>query len=135
MMQKNRIEVTGWLASQPQLRYLPSGTPVATVRLGESYPYLSQGKTEQHTNWHALSFYGDLAHLAKAFNKGDHLFVEGSMEQRQFTPADGRKRMIWELIVHSCHRIAAPRPRDGVAAPVEPVAAGDGQGQGEWPVG
>jgi len=134
-MQKNRIEVIGYLASQPQPRYLPSGTPVATVRLGETYPYISQGKTEQHTNWHSLSFYGDLAHLAKTFNKGDHLFVEGSMEQRQFTPADGSKRMIWELIVHSCHLIAAPRPRSAAVAPAESVAAGDGQGQGDWPVG
>lgn len=135
-MQKNRIEVTGWLASQPQIRYLPSSTPVATVRLGESYPYVSQGKAEQHTNWHSLCFYGDLAHLAKTFDKGDHLFVEGTMEQRQFTPADGSKRMVWELIVHGCHLIAEPRPRaTATAAPAEPIAAGDGQNQGEWPVG
>jgi single-strand DNA-binding protein len=135
MQQKNRIEVTGWLAAKPSVRYLPSGTPVASVRLGETYPYVSQGKNEQHTNWHSLSFYGDLAGLAHTFDKGDHLFVEGCMEQRQFTPADGSKRMIWELIVHTCHLIADPRPRSTATAPAEPGAAGDGQGQGEWPVG
>ena len=134
-MQKNRIEVGGFLASQPQVRYLPSGTPVATVRLGESYPYLSQGRTEQHTNWHALSFYGDLAHLAKAFNKGDHLFVEGSMEQRQFTPTDGTKRTIWELIVHACHLISDPRPRTSAATLPENAATGNGPASDDWPVG
>ena len=134
-MQKNRIEVIGYLSAQPTTRFLPSGTPVATVRLGETYSYVSQNKAEQHTNWHSLSFYGDLATLAATFNKGDHLFVEGSMEQRQFTPADGSKRMIWELIVHGCHLIADPRPRTTVAASAQPVAANNGQADNPWPVG
>ena len=38
-MQRNRLEVVGYLATKPALRYLPSGTPVANVRLGESYRY------------------------------------------------------------------------------------------------
>ena len=133
-MQKNRIEVCGWLAAQPTVRYLPSGTPVASVRLGETYSYTSQGKAEQHTNWHSLSFYGDLANLATAFNKGDHLFVEGSMEQRQFTPADGSKRTIWELIVHSFHLIGDSRSRTATSQ-AEPVTAGDGPAHDDWPVG
>ena len=132
--QKNRIEVTGYLTGRPSLRHLPSGTPVATVRLRETYPFISQGKAEQHTNWHSLSFYGDLANLAAALNKGDHLFVEGSMEQRQFTPADGTKRTIWELIVHGCHLIADPRPRPAAPPPSEPASASDGQGQNDWPI-
>jgi single-strand DNA-binding protein len=132
--QKNRIEVTGYLTARPALRYLPSGTAVANVRLGESYPYLSQGKVEQHTNWHSLSFYGDLASLALTFDKGDHLFVEGCMEQRQFTPADGSKRIIWELIVHACHLISDPRPRTATMPP-EKAAATNGPVSDDWPVG
>ena len=134
MMQKNRIEVSGYLAAKPAVRYLPSGTPVATVRLGETYPYVSQGKAEQHTNWHSLSFYGDLANLALTFDKGDHLFVEGSMEQRQFTPADGSKRTIWELIVHSCHLISDPRPRTATM-PAENATDSNGPVSTDWPVG
>ena len=134
MQQKNRIEVSGFLAAKPARRYLPSGTAVATVRLGETYPYVSQGKAEQHTNWHSLSFYGDLASLALTFDKGDHLFVEGCMEQRQFTPADGSKRMIWELVVHSCHLISEPRPRTATMPP-ENATASDGPVAADWPVG
>ena len=134
MMPKNRIEVTGWLAAKPALRYLPSGTPVSTARMGETYSYVSQGKNEQHTNWHSLSFYGDPANLAQTFDKGDHLFVEGTLEQRQFRPADGSKRMIWELIVHSCHLISDPRPRNANMPP-EKVTASNGPDQEDWPVG
>lgn len=133
-MQKNRITVSGWLAARAAVRYLPSGTPVASVRLGETYSYTSQCKTEQHTNWHSLSFYGDLANRAAAFNKGDHLFVEGSMEQRQFTPADGSKRMIWELIVHSFHLIGDSGSKAATPAP-ETMNASDGSTHDDWPVG
>jgi single-strand DNA-binding protein len=132
--QKNRIEVSGYLAAKPSQRYLPSGTAVAMVRLGETYPYLSQGKAEQHTNWHSLAFYGDLAHLALTFEKGDHLFVEGGMEQRQFTPTDGTKRTIWELIVHACHLISDLRPRTSVPL-AENAVAGNGPAPDDWPVG
>jgi hypothetical protein len=38
-MQRNRLEVSGYLAAKPTLRYLGSGTPVANAKLGESYRY------------------------------------------------------------------------------------------------
>src|ERR1017187_4915613 len=111
-MQKNRIEVSGWLAAKPAVRYLPSGTPVASVRLGETYSYTSQGKAEQHTNWHSLSFYGDLANLAAALNKGDHLFVEGSMEQRRKPRLTSR---CWSSCpwASACFRCSSRRRRAG----------------------
>ena len=119
-MQKNRIEVAGFLAAKPEVRFLPSGTPVANARLGESYTFKdSGGKSQKHTNWHSLSFYGDLSSLAAAYDKGDNLFVEGSVEQRQFTPnSGGIKRTVHEIIVRSCHLIAQPPAPNGT-----PVAA------------
>ena len=110
-MQRNRLEVLGFLATRPTTRYLPSGTPVANVRLGESYRYQDgDGKPQQHTNWHNLSFYGDLSRVATTFEKGDNIFVEGTIEQRQFTPkGDGVQRIVHEVVVRNCHLIAAPR--------------------------
>lgn len=50
-MQRNRLEVIGYLAAKPAARYLPSGTRVANARLGESYRYPDpDGKPQQHTN-------------------------------------------------------------------------------------
>lgn len=117
-MQKNRIEIAGYLAAKPAVRYLPSGTPVANARLGESYSYKDgEGKAQKHTNWHSLSFYGDLSSVAAGYEKGDNLFVEGSVEQRQFAPkSDGVKRTVHEIIVRNCHLIAESRGLNGMAS-------------------
>ncbi len=117
-MQKNRIEVAGYLAAKPDVRYLPSGTPVANARLGESYSFKDgSGQQQKHTNWHSLSFYGELSTVAASFDKGDNLFIEGSVEQRQFAPkSDGVKRTVHEIVVRSCHVIATPRTANGKTA-------------------
>ncbi len=137
-MQRNRTEVDGFIAAKPSRKYLPSGMPVSNVRLGESYTYRdSQGNTQKHTNWPNLSFYGDLS-VALTYDKGDHIFVEGAIDRRKFTPKDGVQRTLHEVIVRSCHLVAAPR---GAATKVvEPeIAPGDaanGGGEHEpWQVG
>ena len=73
-MQKNRIELAGYLGGKVSVRYLPSGTPVANVRMAEGYRYTDRNnQPQEHTNWHSLVFYGDLAEIAAGFDKGDNL--------------------------------------------------------------
>src|SRR6478609_6969734 len=49
-MQKNRIELAGYLAAKPEVRYLPSGTPVANARLAEGYRYKDRNEqVQEHT--------------------------------------------------------------------------------------
>jgi single-strand DNA-binding protein len=109
-MQKNRLEVAGYLAAKPELRYLPSGTKVANARIGESYRFMDhKGEAQTHTNWHSLTFYDDLADIAVTYEQGENLYVEGTLQQRKFTPKDGSPRTVWEVIVRSCHLIEPVR--------------------------
>jgi single-strand DNA-binding protein len=113
-MQQNRFQVAGYLAAKPEVRYLPSGMKVANARLGETYQYKGKDQhVETHTNWHRLTFYDTLADVAVTFNQGDNVFAEGSIQQRQYTPADGSKRTVNEVVVKSCHLIAPSRYRPG----------------------
>jgi single-strand DNA-binding protein len=141
-MQMNRIEIAGYLKKKPEVRYLPSGTPVANARLGQSYRYQdSNQKWVEHTNWHSLSFYGDLANLALNFDKGENLYIEGSIEQREFTPKDGSIRTINEVIVRRCHVIApakqtaaATNAASSDSSPRETVPTGESDHDDDWPV-
>ena len=109
-MQMNRVEVAGHLAKKPEVRYLPSGMPVANARLGQTYRFQDASQQwQERTNWHSLSFYGDISKIALTFEKGENIFVEGTIEQREFTPKDGSKRVVNEIIVRHCHVIAPAR--------------------------
>jgi single-strand DNA-binding protein len=133
-MQMNRIELAGYLASKPELRYLPSGTKVANVRLGESYHFAGHdGKQQSHTNWHSLVFYNEVADLALTYEQGENIYVEGNIQQRKFTPNDGVSRTVQEVHVKSCHVIAASRleSRATIASEaVQQVLSNDAS----WPV-
>jgi single-strand DNA-binding protein len=109
-MQMNRVEIAGYIAKSPEVRYLPSGMPVANARLGQTYRF--QDNSQQwhaRTNWHNLSFYGDVSKVAVTFEKGDNVFVEGTIEQRVFVPNDGVKRIVNEIVVRHCHVISPSR--------------------------
>jgi single-strand DNA-binding protein len=92
-MQDNQVILAGYLDGKPELRYLPSGTPVANVRLAQSYEYEKDRKIEEHTNWFNLVFYGDNIH------------VTAVLEHRQLEAKTGSKRTVYEVVVHKCHRI------------------------------
>lgn len=144
-MQKNEIQLAGYLATKPTLRILPSGTKVANVRMAEGYRYTDkQTRTPlEHTNWHNLVFYGILAEIAATYEKGDNVCVEGSLQTRQFTPKDGSQRTVYEVIVRTCHLVEPPRtkhePPAANAPEVNHDMAADQQASGvvsnavEWP--
>lgn len=110
-MQMNRVVIAGYVSKTPEVLHLPSGTPVAHVRVGESVR-LSDGAKEtwEHTNWHRLRFYGKLADVALALKKGDNVCADGRIEQRPFIARDGSKpRTMHEIVVSQCHVIAPGR--------------------------
>lgn len=138
-MQKNRIELAGYLAAKPEARYLPSGTPVANARMAEGYKFKDRNEqVQEHTNWHSVVFYGELSEIATSLEKGDNIFVEGTLQTRKFTPRDGSQRTVYEVVARSVHQIVRSRvgretPSDNapdaeervMAEPVDPAEEPD----------
>lgn len=139
-MQMNRIEIAGFLAARPEARYLPSGTKVANARLGESHRYKgSDNQAVTQTNWHSLTFYNSLADQALTYDKGTNLFIEGTVQQRKFTPKDGAERTVHEVIVQSCHIIATSAPAavasdNGAATAVSNGDLSHDEAVDNWPI-
>jgi single-strand DNA-binding protein len=139
-MQMNRVAIAGYIAKRPEVRYLPSGMPVANARLGQTYRFQDNSQQwHERTNWHNLSFYGDVSKVAVTFEKGDNIFVEGTIEQREFVPKDGVKRIVNEIVVRHCHVISSSRGSvgGGNGAAQSPERVPDLEGgagrDSEWP--
>jgi single-strand DNA-binding protein len=136
-MQKNRIELAGYLVAKPEGRFLPSGTKVANARLKETYRFVgTDGKSQTHANWHSVVFYGELADIALTYDKDDNVYVEGSLQQRKFTPADSVTRTVYEVHARSCHQILSPDlARRQPVAEEEVANEGGHHDDPAWPVG
>lgn len=120
-MQENFFILAGYLGTKPEVRYLPSGTPVANARLAQTMKFQKDGEAKEHTNWFNLVFYGDkLTEVALTYETGDNIHVTGVLEHRQWETPGGAKRSVYEVSVRRCHRIAEYNN----AAQLQPSGAG-----------
>ena len=94
------ITFAGCLADVPELRFTPSGRPVAKVRVAVNSRYQNGDGAwvDGATSWHTVQAWGALAeHLADSVRKGDRVLVHGRLEQRQYLAETGETRTSWEV--------------------------------------
>ena len=85
----NIVILKGRLGSKPELRRVGSNkTPVAEVSLATS----GFAKGEKTTDWHSITLWDKQAELICTQDKGDEVFIEGSIKCDEYTDKDGNKR-------------------------------------------
>jgi single-strand DNA-binding protein len=100
MASLNKILLIGRLGKDPEIRYTPDQSPVASFSLatGESWTDKS-GTRQERTEWHNIVAWNKLADLCKRFlSKGQQVYIEGRVQTREYTDRDGNKRRITEVI-------------------------------------
>lgn len=97
----NSVVISGRLGQDPELKYLPSGTAVASVNLAvDDYRKNQDGTSEKITNWFRCNFWGKTAEiLANYANKGKKVTVSGSLVQRTWNDREGNQRQSVEIRV------------------------------------
>jgi single-strand DNA-binding protein len=100
-MSVNKAILVGNLGKDPEVRYLPSGQPVASFSLATSDNYTDRGGARQErTEWHNIVVFGKQAELASQYlKKGRQVYIEGRISNRQYEAKDGSgKRYRSEII-------------------------------------
>ena len=66
MASVNRVTLLGNLGKDPDVRYMPDGTAVVTVRVATSETWKDKATRErkEQTEWHRLVFFRRLAEIA-----------------------------------------------------------------------
>ncbi|MBM3449406.1 MAG: single-stranded DNA-binding protein [Armatimonadetes bacterium] len=94
----NRVVLIGRLTRDPELRYVPSGHPVATFTVAVDRPFANQ-QGERGTDFIPIVAWRKLAEQASQYlSKGRLVAVEGRLQIRDYETQDGQKRRAAEVV-------------------------------------
>ncbi len=123
MVSLNKIMLIGNVGTDPEMRFTANGNPVTSFRVATSRTYTtSEGERRQETEWFTIVAWKKQAESCNQFlNKGQRVYVEGSLRTRSWEGRDGQKRVTAEVIANRVlfldRQTVAPLP--GEEAPVE----------------
>lgn len=98
----NKVILIGNLGADPEVRYLPSGSAVANLRVAtsETWKDKNTGERQERTEWHTVAVFGKLAEIAGQYlRKGSKVYLEGKLRTRKWQGQDGQDRYSTEVVV------------------------------------
>ena len=104
MAQGNQVTLVGNLTDDPELRYTPNGTPVATFTVA-----INRRTRDDNGQWKdgETSFFRcnvwrqQAENAAESLSKGSRAIVVGRLRQRSWETPEGQKRTVVEVEVES----------------------------------
>jgi single-strand DNA-binding protein len=118
MASVNKVILIGNLGRDPEVRYTTSGTPVAnfTMATTDRWSDPASGERKERTEWHRVVVWAKQAEIAGEYlRKGRQVYVEGSLQTREWTDRDGNKRYTTEVRAQRFQMLGKPSDHD--AAP------------------
>ena len=99
----NKVFLIGRLARDPELRYIPSGTAVATFTVATNRAYtLASGEKKEESCFVRVVTWARQAELCGEYlSKGSPVFVEGRLQSRSWETPEGQKRSTIEVVAQN----------------------------------
>ena len=118
MASLNKAFLIGNLVRPVELRYTPSGTAVADLRIAVNRNYSTQtGEKREETCFPTVVVWGKQAEASRDYlDKGSPMMVEGRLQTRDYETRDGQKRNVVEVVAERVQFLG--RGRQAVGAPV-----------------
>jgi len=92
------VILIGNLTRDPELRYTPDGTPVASFTLAVNRPFINQ-QGERETDFIPIVIWRKQAERCSEYlAKGSQVAVEGRLQIRSYEDKDGIRRRVAEVI-------------------------------------
>ncbi len=98
-MQFNKVIIMGNLVRDPELKYLPSGTPVANLSIAVNDRYKKDGETVEKVSYFDIVVFARQAENCNEYlSKGRPVLVEGRLQQRRWEAQDGANKSKIEIV-------------------------------------
>jgi single-strand DNA-binding protein len=113
----NKVQMTGRLGADPEMRYTPQGNAVTTFRVASNRSWrTAEGESHEDTEWFRVVAWNKLAEICHQWlSKESRVYVEGRMQTRQWQDQEGQTRYLTEVIANDI--IILDSRRDSTAAP------------------
>jgi single-strand DNA-binding protein len=102
-MAVNKVIILGNLGKDPEVRAMSNGNEVATfsVATTDVWKDKTTGERKEKTEWHKIVVYSaGLVNVVKQYlKKGDKVYIEGSLQTREWVNKDGVKQYITEIVL------------------------------------
>ena len=131
-MTVNKVILVGNLGKDPEVRYTPSGTPVAQFSLATSRNFKDKtGQRQDKTEWHQIVVWNKLAEFCGEYlSKGRQVYVEGRLEYRTWNDKEGNKRYTTEIIANEIRFVGNRADNGGQRGGGDSYGGGGGGGYG-----
>lgn len=118
MSSLNKVLLIGRLGKDPDIRYTPDGSPVASFSLATSENWTDKSGTRQErTEWHNIVAWNKLAEICGEYlTKGKQVYIEGSIRSRQYEDQAGNKRTSYEIVARSMQMLGSRADSERMAA-------------------
>lgn len=122
----NKVILIGRLTRDPELRYTPSGTPVAGFTLAVDRSFLDK-QGNRGTDFIDIVVWRKLGEVcARHLNKGRMVAVEGRLEIRSYEDNQGIRRKVAEIIAENVRFLDGAKGQAGTQQfPGGHMAAGE----------
>ena len=101
-MSFQQVTIAGYLAKDPETRYLQSGDPVCnfSIPIGEKWRDKDTGETKERTTWFNCVAYKKIGEIAGEYlKKGSFPIISGKITTGEFENKEGQKVRTWSLTV------------------------------------
>lgn len=99
----NKVTLIGNLGKDPEIRFMPDGSRVASFSLAtsDSWKDKSTGERKDKTEWHRIAVFNEkLAEVIEKYvRKGTKLYIEGQLQTRKWTDQSGADKYTTEIVL------------------------------------
>ncbi len=106
----NKVTLIGNLGADPEVRLMPSGGSITSIRLATTSRWKDKqsGERKEATEWHRIVFFNRLAEIAGEYlKKGSQVYVEGRLQTRKWQGQDGQDRYTTEILAQELHMLGS----------------------------
>lgn len=121
----NKVQLIGNLGKDPDCRYTPDGTAVATLTVATNESYKDNSNNKQsHTEWHRVILWSHQAEFAKNYlGQGRLVYVEGKLKTRKYQQ-NGEDRYVTEIHASRIESLSGGEHRGAPASEPAPRSQG-----------